>query len=130
MIHDKLPARVPFSAATYQKAVSEGKSADAKVNLQSIARDTVDASLELVEEGNLPDIRTNRMQKTRFLERAANVAKTVAGDTLPKDFFKKELNKKMERNGCANCSCKDEMFSGICTLLRQHTGRTNTRPPM
>ena len=38
-IHDRLPARVPFLAGAYQKAVSEGKSANAKDNLQSM-RDT------------------------------------------------------------------------------------------
>ena len=109
MIKDKLPARVPFSMTTYQKAVSEGRGAEAEASLQSIARDTIDTSLELVEEGSLPDIRTNRMQKTRFLERTLAVHAAVTGKALGKEFFKKELNKKAE-GGCAICRSKDEMF--------------------
>ena len=49
------------------------------------------------------------MQKTRFLERTLAVHAAVTGKALGKEFFKKELNKKVE-GGCAICRSKDEMF--------------------
>ena len=107
MIKDKLPARVPMAAATYQKAVVEGRAADAEANLHAIAQDTVTTSLELVEQGSLPDIRTNRMQKTYFLDRSAKVTTAVAGNAPTRELFKKELNKKA-KGGCAKCGCKKE----------------------
>ena len=93
MIKDKLPDRVPLSVMAYQKALDEGRSAAADAELQSIAQDTIATSLELVEEGSLPDIHTNRMQRTRLLERSSKITTAVAGNAPSKGFFSKALNK-------------------------------------
>ena len=113
MIKDRLPARVPLSVSAYRKAKDEGRN-DAAV-LQSITEDTITTSLELVEEGSLPDIHTNRMAKTRLKERCVNVIRAMAGDAPPDACQSRVFNKALKKHGkahgkggCAWCGSQKE----------------------
>lgn len=101
MLKYKLTARVPLSVEAYKKAVGAGMRKHAKASLESMARDTIDASLELGAEGSLPDIHTNRMQNTRLLDRTFAAHAAAIGQAHQKEFKQlcnTELSNTLERH--------------------------------
>ena len=80
MIIDKTPLNMPAKVNAYKKAVDEGTTSAAEAQLRAISHDATTTSLELVEEGSLPDLQTNRENRARFLDRSVNITIAATGD--------------------------------------------------
>ena len=60
-------------------------------------------SLELVQDGSLPDYTKNGPNRVEFLNRIAEVTKAMTGSTPDRDDLKRTLNKEQKKK-CAYCS--------------------------
>lgn len=103
LIIDKLPLDMPLQAQAYQQATGEGNDMKAKRQFEAISKTILTTSLELVQEGSLPDYTKNSPNRIEFLNRTAEVTKAVTGTTPDRDDLKKALNKE-RRKKCAYCS--------------------------
>lgn len=103
LIIDKLPLDMPLQAQAYQQATGEGNVMKAKKQFEAISKTILTTSLELVQEGSLPDYTKNSPNRIEFLNRTAEVTKAVTGTTPDRDDLKKALNKERQKK-CAYCS--------------------------
>lgn len=103
LIIDKLPLNMPVQVQAYQQATGEGNDMQAKRQFKAISKTILTTSLELVQEGSLPDYTKNSPNRIEFLNRTAEVTKAVTGTTPDRDDLKKALNKERQKK-CAYCS--------------------------
>ena len=103
IIKDRLTDLRPLITAV-SEAQDNQDAAAMERELKSIAGKTIDAGLELMKDGCLPDINTNHRQKTPFVERTLKVVSALTGVHFnDKSWCKKMLEKKNISKGCQRC---------------------------
>ena len=102
-IVDKLPVDMSQKVHAYKKAMDESNDMKGKRHLTDISKTILKTSLELVQDGSLPDHTKNGPNRIEFLNRIADVTKGMTGSTPGRDDLKKALNKEQKKK-CAWCS--------------------------
>ena len=93
---------MPFQVQAYQNAKDNGKEMEAKRQFGAISKTIVTTSLEMVQEGSLPDYTKNSPNRMEFLNRPSEVTKAVTGTTPDRDDLNKTLIKERKQK-CAYC---------------------------
>ena len=109
MIAENLPLDTKRKVNAFQTAKREGKESEAKKQLSAVSRDVLNASLKMMDDGSLPDFKTNRDNKARFVDRVMKVAKAITGAELDREEVKKALNKEKKKE-CAVCQRRTETY--------------------